>query len=62
MPEKNLKDKRLDMIIANTPEAISADKTQVYVKTTNTDWLKIPNASKDIVAGKIIRLIEGLFV
>ena len=60
--EKKLKDKRLDMIIANTPEVISADKTQVYVKTANTPWLKIPNASKDVAAGKIIRLIEGLFV
>ena len=59
--EKKLKSKRLDMIIANTPKAISADKTQVYIKTINTDWLKIPYASKDIVADKIIRFIEKLF-
>ncbi len=59
--EKKLIDKHLDMIIANTAKAISADKTQVYVKTINTDWLKLPNASKDVVAGKIIRIIEELF-
>lgn len=60
--EKKLKTKRLDMIIANTLQVISSDKTQVYIKTVNTDWLKIPKASKNIVAGKIIRLIENLFV
>jgi len=60
--EKKLKDKRLDMIVANAPEVISADKTQAYVKTTSTDWLKLPSASKDVVSGKIIRVIEELFV
>ncbi len=59
--EKKLKDKRLDMIVANAPEVISADKTQAYVKTTSADWLRLPNDSKDIVAGKIIRIIEELF-
>ena len=50
------------MIIANRPEVISADKTEVYIKTANTAWRKLPAAAKTIVAGKIIRLIETLFV
>ncbi len=60
--EKKLKNKHLDMIIANTPDVISADKARVYIKTVNADWLKIPDVSKNIAAGKIIRLIENLFV
>jgi len=60
--EKKLIDKRLDMIVANAPEVISADKTHAYVKTTSTDWLKLPSDSKDVVSGKIIRVIEELFV
>lgn len=60
--EKKLKTKHLDMIIANAPDVISVDKTQVYIKTVNTAWLKIPKTAKNIVADKIIRLIENLFV
>ena len=59
--EKKLKNKKLDMIIANKPDVISADKTLVYIKTVNTAWRKIPAASKHAVAGKIICLIENLF-
>ena len=60
--ENKLKTKHLDMIIANTPDVISSDKTQVYVKTLNSNWLKISNASKNIVAGEIIRFVGKFFV
>lgn len=59
--EKKLKNKNLDMIIANTPASIGSDKTEVYIKTVNTEWLKISAAPKNVVAAGIIRLIEKLF-
>ncbi len=56
--EKKLIEKHLDMIIANTPVAISANKTSVLIKTPERKWLKIPKANKTTVARKIISLVE----
>jgi len=56
--EKKLKDKNLDMIIANSTTAVGADKSTVHIKTLNSSWLKIENATKATIAGKIIVLIE----
>ena len=58
--EKKLKDKNLDMIIANTPAAIGADTTSVQVKTPSGKWLKMPPTTKAAIAARIIRLIEML--
>jgi phosphopantothenoylcysteine synthetase/decarboxylase len=57
--EKKLKEKRLDMIIANTTTAIGADKITIQIKTPERKWLKIPKASKTVLARKIISLMEG---
>jgi phosphopantothenoylcysteine synthetase/decarboxylase len=57
--EKKLKEKRLDMIIANTTTAISADKVTIQIKTPERKWLKIPKASKTVLARKIMSLMEG---
>ena len=58
--EKKMKQKKLDMIIANTPAAIGAEKSTVQIKTLNSPWLKIENAAKAAIAGKIIALIEKI--
>jgi phosphopantothenoylcysteine synthetase/decarboxylase len=58
--EHKLKDKNLDMIIANTPAAIGADKSTVQIKTPFSAWLKIENATKISTAKRIIRLIQNL--
>ncbi|UCC21730.1 MAG: phosphopantothenoylcysteine decarboxylase [Planctomycetota bacterium] len=58
--EKKLKDKNLDMIIANSPAAIGSDKSTVQIKTPHTKWLKLPLASKTIIARQIISLIESI--
>lgn len=60
--EKKLLEKNLDMIVANTPAAIGADKSSVQIKTRNMPWLKIQNATKSATASKIIRLAEKLSV
>ncbi|MFA5423021.1 MAG: phosphopantothenoylcysteine decarboxylase [Phycisphaerae bacterium] len=55
--EKKLTGKNLDMIIANEPDSISAERTTVHIKTPNSKWLKIPSASKTDIARQIIRRI-----
>jgi len=55
--EKKLRQKNLDMIIANLPDAISADKTMVQIKTPDGKWQILPEASKDMLAKKILELI-----
>ena len=58
--EKKLKEKKLDLIIANSPDAIAAEKSAVEIKTPNGKWQKIAKADKTIIAEKIIALIEQL--
>ncbi len=58
--ERKLKEKNLDMIIANTPAAIGSEEACVQVKTMNEKWLKMPSTRKATIAGRIIRLIEKL--
>jgi phosphopantothenoylcysteine synthetase/decarboxylase len=58
--EKKLKEKRLDMIVANTIAAIGSDRTSVQIKTRNSKWLKIASSAKTVIAGKIISLAENM--
>jgi len=59
--EKKLKDKNLDMIIANTPLAIGAKKSAVHIKQKNQPWLSLQKADKSFIAKKIISLLcQGL--
>ena len=55
--EKKLKEKNLDMIIANTPTAIGSDRVSVQIKTPDHKWLKLPNATKTTIAKKIVDLL-----
>ncbi len=55
--EKKLKEKNLDMIIANTPAAIGANKSTVQIKTPDHKWLKLPHATKTTIAKKIVDLL-----
>jgi len=56
--DKKLTAKRLDMIIANTPEFIAADYATVQIKTPNGRWLKLPAAPKKKIARRVIQLID----
>ena len=58
--EKKLKEKNLDMIIANTPDSIGSVETTVQIKLPDSAWLKIKNAPKTTIAREIIRTIESL--
>ncbi len=55
--EKKLKEKNLDMIIANTSAAIGADKSTVQIKKTGREWLKLSQASKATIAKRIISIV-----
>jgi len=58
--DKKLKEKNLDMIIANTPASIGSDKSSVEVKISSRKWVKFPQMTKSAIAGRIISLIEGV--
>jgi len=55
--EKKLREKKLDMIIANPPAAIGAEKSTVHIKTPDHKWLKLPHATKTTIAKKIVDLL-----
>lgn len=56
--EHKLKEKSLDIIIANRPSVIGSDRTEVQVKLVGKKWLKLPKTAKTRVAKKIISLVE----
>jgi len=58
--ERKMREKHLDMIIANTPGAIGADTSTLHIKTINSDWIEIDYARKTLSAGRIIQVIEML--
>ena len=56
--EKKLKEKKLDMIIANTPAAIAAERSTVQIKGPDSGWSKVKKASKTTIARRIIMEVE----
>jgi phosphopantothenoylcysteine synthetase/decarboxylase len=56
--EKKLKEKKLNMIIANLPSAIGAEKSMVQIKTPQQGWITIENATKSTIAKKVISMIR----
>ncbi|MFZ2146619.1 MAG: phosphopantothenoylcysteine decarboxylase [Sedimentisphaerales bacterium] len=58
--EKKMKEKNLDMIIANKPSAIGAEKSAVQIMTRCNKWIKLPCYTKSVIAKKIIIMIEEL--
>jgi phosphopantothenoylcysteine decarboxylase/phosphopantothenate--cysteine ligase len=57
--EKKLRDKKLDMIVANEPATIAAEQTTVHVKSADTQWTTL-SGPKARVATRIMTLIEHL--
>jgi len=58
--EKKMKEKNLDMIIANTPAAIGAEESTVLIKTRQGAWEEIAEATKSIIAAGVIGEAENL--
>ena len=56
--EKKLREKRLDMIVANAPESIGAEISSVHIRQQDSDWMEIGAKSKAVIARKIVSLVE----
>jgi phosphopantothenoylcysteine decarboxylase/phosphopantothenate--cysteine ligase len=58
--EEKMRDKNLDMIVANSPAAIGSDRSSIQIKTLTSPWLKIETSTKAAIAKRTIHLIEQL--
>lgn len=56
--ERKLREKNLDMIIANAPSAIGAERSTVHIKIRGSEWIETADRNKTATAGRIIALIE----
>ena len=57
--EKKLKEKNLDMIIANSVSAIGSENSAVHIKILGQSWQEFPPANKNVTARRMIKLIEA---
>ena len=55
--EKKIKSKHLDMIIANEPPAIGADRSTLHIKIRTGDWQTFENITKTASARRILNQI-----
>ncbi len=58
--EGKLGSKKLDMIVANCPEAIGADCSAIEIKCPGRQWISYQAADKQTQAQRILTEIEGL--
>lgn len=58
--ERKMREKNLDMIVANTPGAIGADTSTLHIKTTRSDWVEINAVRKAASAEHILHQIASL--
>ncbi len=58
--ERKMTDKHLDMIVANGPAAIEAERSDVQIKVAGGEWLTLSGMTKAVTARRIIRLAAQL--
>jgi phosphopantothenoylcysteine decarboxylase/phosphopantothenate--cysteine ligase len=58
--EHKLRDKNLDMVVANTPMAIGSEQSEIYVKAVGQKWLRFRREPKRRIARRLISLIQSL--
>ncbi len=56
--ERKLHEKNLDLIVANAPSAIGAERSTVHIKIRGAEWIETADRNKTATAGRIIALIE----
>lgn len=59
--EQKLRRKKLDMVVANPPGAIGAERSTLHIKTRDDNWQTFENFSKTRSAAAILRHFEKLF-
>ena len=58
--ERKMREKNLDMIVANAPSSIGAERATVHIKKRDSEWIQVADATKAAIATEIISLlIEG---
>ena len=58
--ERKMRDKKLDMIVANGPAAIEAERSDVQIKVVGGAWQTLSGMTKAVTARRIIRLAAQL--
>ncbi len=58
--ERKLRDKHLDMIVANALTAINAPTSILHIKPVDSDWIEIEESHKTASSRRIIREVERL--
>ncbi len=58
--ERKMREKHLDMIVANAPGAIGADISTVHIKMRAGKWVQSASMSKSALASRILSLIKEL--
>lgn len=58
--EEKMKNKKLDVIVANSLKTIGSDKATIHLKIRKEKWLRLQDTSKETIAKYIIKLTEGL--
>ena len=58
--ERKMREKHLDLIVANSPSAIGARISTLHVKAIGSDWVEIRDARKETNAARILRMVERL--
>jgi phosphopantothenoylcysteine decarboxylase/phosphopantothenate--cysteine ligase len=56
--ERKFREKNLDMIVANAPSAIGAERSTVHIKIRGAEWVETADKNKTATARRIIALIE----
>jgi len=59
---RKLRDKNLDAIVLNTPNALAADNTDVEILLPHAHWQAWPNLSKNQLANRLITLAQRLYL
>lgn len=57
--EEKMAAKNLDMVIANTPQAIGQMRAEVHIKNGKRPWVRF-ESTKQLIASKIIRTVEQI--
>jgi phosphopantothenoylcysteine decarboxylase/phosphopantothenate--cysteine ligase len=60
--EHKLRDKNLDIIVANRPQSIGADKSTVWIKPAVGKWSSLEKKSKSAIAQAVIRMAQTAFL
>lgn len=58
--ERKLREKNLDMIVANAPGAIGAETSTLHIKVCDSDWVQINDTRKTASSIHMIRMLEAL--